>query len=149
MGVVLKLGTTTISSSGSSIDTTKIDNHINDINLHLSALDKQNLEKIKCNKGIFASETDLKNAYPTSNVGDYCVCFNGTKYTMWTFDGVDWIDTGVNGAVTTVNGQTGDITLMATDIEYNNGTNVKDELDKKVNESDITFANSADILALF
>lgn len=62
-------------------------------------------------KGNFANAEALPS---TGAEGDYAIC-NDTD-TVWVWDeqkegGAGWIDTGKKGAVTTVNGQTGDVTI--------------------------------------
>ena len=105
--------------------------HIDNTDIHLSTADRNLLTSLNHNKGTFESEANLRATYPTANAGDYCICFNGTNYTMWTYS-TDWVDTGVQGNVTSVNNLTGDITLDSTNVNYITGVTLKEKIDKKL-----------------
>ena len=110
---------------------TDVKDHIDNTDIHVSTTDRNLLTSLNHNKGIFESEANLRATYPTANAGDYCICYNGTNYTMWTYS-TDWVDTGVLGNVTSVNNLTGDITLDSTNINYSTGVTLKEEIDKKL-----------------
>lgn len=135
-------------SSSSGIDTSKFEEHIDNNDLHISVVDRQNLENIKSNKGVFQSIDLLRATYPTANAGDYCICFNGTNYTVWTYN-TDWVDTGALGSVQDVNGLTGNVILDSTNINYSTGVTIKSEIDKKLNNDDVVYATNSDINDLF
>ena len=110
---------------------TDLTDHIDNTDVHVSATDRNLLTSLNHNKGVFESEAILRATYPTANAGDYCICFNGINYTMWTYS-TDWVDTGVQGNVTSVNNLTGDITLDSTNINYIAGVTLKEKIDKKL-----------------
>lgn len=77
------------------------------------------------NKGFFATQEALEEAYPTGEDGDYAIV--GSTDTVWVWDSDTgesgaWIDTDTNGQVTSVNGQTGAVTVQETLVS---GTNIK------------------------
>lgn len=66
-------------------------------------------------KGSFATETALKEAYPNPEDGwTATVLETGTTWIVQ--DGV-WTDSGTSSGVTSVNGKTGNVTLVAADID--------------------------------
>ena len=66
-------------------------------------------------KGTFANEAALKEAYPTPEDGwTATVLETGTTWIVQ--DGV-WTDSGTSSGVTSVNGKTGNVTLVAADID--------------------------------
>jgi hypothetical protein len=117
-----------------STNKTTIDSHTSNTDLHVSSSDRNLLTALNHNKGTFESETLLRAAYPTASSGDYCVCYNGTNYTVWTYS-TDWVDTGQLGNVTSVNNLTGDITLDSNNVNYETGITLKTKIDQ--NQSDI------------
>ena len=147
MAINLMIGKQLINSSY-GVDTSKVNDHIDNSDLHISTTDRNLLTSLNHNKGVFSSETDLRATYPTANAGDYCICFNGTDYTMWTYS-TDWTDTGDLGSVQEINGQTGSVTLDSSNINYDTGVTLKNEIDKKLNNDDVLYANSSDINNLF
>lgn len=71
------------------------------------------------NKGYFADLTALQTAYPTGANGDYAIL--GSTDTVWVWDsGTNaWVDTDTKGEVTSVNGQTGAVSLSIPDaVQY-------------------------------
>ena len=110
---------------------TDMNDHIDNTDIHVSSTDRNLLTSLNHNKGVFQSVDLLRATYPTANAGDYCICYNGTNYTMWTYS-TDWVDTGVLGNVTSVNNLTGDITLDSTNINYIAGVTLKEKIDKKL-----------------
>lgn len=66
-------------------------------------------------KGTFADDTALKAAYPTPEDGwSATVLSTGTT---WISNGGQWSDSGKANGVTSVNGKTGNVTLVAADID--------------------------------
>lgn len=63
------------------------------------------------NKGFFATEEALVEAYPTAEDGDYAIV--GSTDTVWIWDSGTsaWVDSDQKGQVTSVNGQTGDVVI--------------------------------------
>lgn len=63
------------------------------------------------NKGYFATVKALQEAYPTATDGDFAVV--GETDTIWVWDGDTnrWVDSDTKGQVTSVNGETGDVTV--------------------------------------
>ena len=110
---------------------TDMNDHIDNTDIHVSTTDRNLLTSLNHNKGTFESEANLRATYPTANAGDYCICFNGANYTMWTYS-TDWVDTGIIGSVTSVNNLTGDITLDSTNVNYTTGVTLKEKIDKKL-----------------
>ena len=110
---------------------TDMNDHIDNTDIHVSSTDRNLLTSLNHNKGVFQSVDLLRATHPTANAGDYCICYNGTNYTMWTYS-TDWVDTGVQGNVTSVNNLTGDITLDSTNINYIAGVTLKEKIDKKL-----------------
>jgi len=75
------------------------------------------------NKGFFATVEALEEAYPTAEDGDYAVV--GSTDTVWLWDSDSgesgaWVDSDTKGQVTSVNGQTGDVTVQATLVNQSN-----------------------------
>ena len=126
---------TTLDTKVTNLET-DMNDHIDNTDIHLSTTDRNLLTSLNHNKGTFESEAILRATYPTANAGDYCICFNGANYTMWTYS-TDWVDTGVQGNVTSVNNLTGDITLDSTNVNYTTGVTLKEEIDKKLESSNI------------
>lgn len=63
------------------------------------------------NKGYFATAAALRTAIPEGENGDFAVV--GETDTIWVWDGdsEDWVDSDTKGQVTSVNGETGDVTV--------------------------------------
>lgn len=75
------------------------------------------------NKGFFATPQALQEAYPTAEDGDYAVV--GSTDTVWLWDSDSgtsgaWVDSDTKGQVTSVNNQTGDVTVQATLVNQSN-----------------------------
>lgn len=68
------------------------------------------------NLGWFATPTALRTAYPTAEAGDYAIVGSTDTVWVWDSDTNAWVDTDTKGQVTSVNNQTGDVTITATDI---------------------------------
>ena len=81
------------------------------------------------NLGYFATPQALNEAYPTGEEGDYAIV--GSTDTVWIWDSGTsaWVDTDTKGQVESVNGQTGTVTLTASDVGAQatlvSGTNIK------------------------
>lgn len=71
------------------------------------------------NKGYFATQSALEEAYPTGEAGDYAIVGATDTVWLWDEDNSEWVDSDQKGQVTSVNGQTGDVTLMIPDaVQY-------------------------------
>ena len=66
-------------------------------------------------KGTFADDTALKAAYPTPEDGWSAVVLS--TGTTWISTGGQWTDSGKANGVTSVNGKSGNVTLVAADID--------------------------------
>lgn len=68
------------------------------------------------NLGYFATLQVLQEAYPTAEPGNWAIV--GTTDTVWVWDEDTsaWVDTDQKGQVTSVNNQTGDVTIGINDI---------------------------------
>lgn len=96
--------------------------------------DEINLED-SANKGYFPNEAALVAAYPAGEPGWYAI--NGDTDTVWIWDDNTsaWIDTTNSGLVTSVNSQTGAVSLVAVDIQFTSlqgmtAVNVRNALDE-------------------
>ena len=74
------------------------------------------------NLGYYETPEDLRTAHPTASAGDFAIV-NSTD-TVWIWDTTTsaWKDGDTKGQVTSVNNQTGDVTVQATLVS---GTNIK------------------------
>ena len=63
------------------------------------------------NKGYFATQSALEEAYPTAEAGDYAIVGSTDTVWLWDEDTSAWKDSDTKGQVTSVNGQTGDVVL--------------------------------------
>lgn len=103
-------------SSGdlSSLSTTAKNNLVAAINELKSGYTALN-GAVNKNKGYFASTVALTTAYPSGTAGDFAI--NGATDTVWVWDAdagtPAWKDGGGAGTVTSVNGQTGAVTIGA------------------------------------
>lgn len=68
------------------------------------------------NKGYFATQAALEEAYPTGEAGDYAIVGATDTVWIWDDDNSEWVDTDTKGEVTSVNGQTGAVVLNADDV---------------------------------
>ena len=98
----------------SSLSTTAKNNlvaAINELNSGFTSLNGA----VNKNKGYFASTAALTTAYPSGTAGDFAI--NGATDTVWVWDAdagtPAWKDGGGAGTVTSVNGQTGAVTIGA------------------------------------
>ena len=74
------------------------------------------------NLGYYADLTALQTAHPTGTDGDFAIL--GSTDTIWVWDSGTsaWVDSDRKGQVTSVNNQTGDVTVQETLVS---GTNIK------------------------
>ena len=63
------------------------------------------------NKGHFATPEDLRTAYPTAEAGDYATVESTDTIWLWDSGTSAWVDGHKTDAVTSVNGQTGDVVI--------------------------------------
>jgi hypothetical protein len=68
------------------------------------------------NKGYFATPEALRTAYPTAQPGDFAIVESTDTVWVWDSDTSDWKDSDTKGQVTSVNNQTGAVTLTASDV---------------------------------
>lgn len=65
------------------------------------------------NKGYFATEAALEEAYPTGEAGDYAIVGSTDTVWIWDEDNSEWVDTDTKGQVESVNGQTGQVNIKS------------------------------------
>ena len=68
------------------------------------------------NKGSFLTPEALRTAYPTAQPGDFAIVESTDTVWVWDSDTNDWKDGDTKGQVTSVNNQTGAVTLTASDV---------------------------------
>lgn len=69
------------------------------------------------NKGYFATQAALEEAYPTAEAGDWAIVGATDTVWVWDTDTSAWVDTGTKGQVQSVNGKTGTVVLDAFDVD--------------------------------
>jgi len=74
----------------------------------------------KHNLGWYADPEALSTAHPEGTDGDYAVVGSTDTVWVWDSDSTAWVDTDTKGQVTTVNGQTGDVTVQETLVNQSN-----------------------------
>ena len=74
------------------------------------------------NLGWYATESALTTAYPTAEAGDWAIVGATDTVWVWDTDNSEWVDSDQKGQVTSVNNQTGDVTVQETLVS---GTNIK------------------------
>lgn len=92
--------------------------------------------------GAYTNETALRTAHPTGSFGEYAIVGSTDTTWVWDVEGADWVDSGMKGAVTSVNGRTGVVVATAGDYDANqidydntngvftaNDTNVQDAIE--------------------
>lgn len=72
--------------------------------------------------GSFATPQALQEAYPTAEAGDFAIVESTDTVWVWDTDTSAWVDSDRKGQVTSVNGQTGAVTVQETLV---NQTNIK------------------------
>lgn len=68
------------------------------------------------NKGSFLTPEALRTAYPTAEPGDFAIVESTDTIWVWDNDGSAWKDADQKGQVTSVNNQTGAVTLDINDV---------------------------------
>lgn len=68
------------------------------------------------NLGYFATPDALISAYPTAIAGNFCIVGSTDTVWVWDTDNEEWVDGGGEGAVISINGQTGAVILNAADV---------------------------------
>ena len=94
----------------------------------------------KHNLGWFTDDAALAEAYPVGNDGAYALV--GSTDTIWTWDSdtTAWVDTDRKGQVSSVNNETGDVTVQETLVNQQNI--------KSINGSSILGSGNLEIDAL-
>ena len=65
------------------------------------------------NLGWYATQSALETAHPTANDGDWAIVGSTDTVWVWDTDTSAWVDSDQKGQVTSVNGQTGAVTVDA------------------------------------
>lgn len=68
------------------------------------------------NLGYFATQAALEEAHPTAEAGDWAIVGSTDTVWIWDTDTSAWKDSDQKGQVTSVNNQTGAVTLTASDV---------------------------------
>lgn len=68
------------------------------------------------NLGYYATQAALEEAHPTAEAGDWAIVGATDTVWIWDDDNSEWVDSDQKGQVTSVNNQTGDVTLTASSI---------------------------------
>lgn len=68
------------------------------------------------NLGYYATQAALEEAYPTAEAGDWAIVGTTDTVWIWDTDNSAWVDSDQKGQVTSVNNQTGAVTIGANDI---------------------------------
>ena len=82
------------------------------------------------NKGWYATKNALESAHPTGTNGDWAIVGATDSVWVWDGDSSKWVDSDQKGQVTSVNGQTGAVTINIPTVNdaqltiKRNGTNV-------------------------
>lgn len=74
------------------------------------------------NLGYYATQAALEEAHPTAEAGDWAIVGATDTVWIWDTDTSAWVDSVQKGQVTSVNGQTGAVTVQPTLVS---GTNIK------------------------
>jgi hypothetical protein len=74
------------------------------------------------NLGWYATQSALETAHPTATAGDWAIVGSTDTVWVWDTDTSAWKDSDQKGQVTSVNNQTGDVTVQETLVS---GTNIK------------------------
>jgi len=101
------------------------------------------------NKGYYETGITLNTAIPTANDGDFAVV--GETNTIWVWSSTDtaFVNSGANGAVLSINGRTGIITLTKADVGLNNVVNLDTSTTSNITDSvDKRFVTDADLIIL-
>ena len=68
------------------------------------------------NLGWYSTPTALEEAHPTAEAGDWAIVGSTDTVWIWDTDNSEWVDSDKKGQVTSVNGQTGAVTLGINDV---------------------------------
>lgn len=68
------------------------------------------------NKGYFATQEALEEAYATAEPGDYAIVGSTDTVWVWDEDSSAWVDTDTKGQVESVNNMTGQVVLTGADL---------------------------------
>ena len=68
------------------------------------------------NLGYYATSSALTTAHPTAEAGDWAIVGATDTVWVWDTDNSQWVDSDQKGQVTSVNNQTGDVTITGADI---------------------------------
>ena len=101
------------------------------------------------NKGYFETGTALNTAIPTANDGDFAVVGATNTVWVWSTASSDFVDSGANGAVASVNGRTGIVTLTKADVGLNNVVNLDTSTTANITDStDKRFVTDANLVVI-
>lgn len=99
------------------------------------------------NKGYYATGVALNTVIPTATDGDFAVV--GETNTIWVWNGTAFIDSSASGAVLSVNGRTGVITLTKADVGLDNVVNLDTSTTANITDStDKRFVTDANLVVL-
>ena len=99
------------------------------------------------NKGYYTTGTALNTAIPTATNGDFAVV--GATNTIWVWNGTTFVDSSANGAVLSLNGRTGVITLTKADVGLNNVVNLDTSTTVNITDStDKRFVTDANLVVI-
>ena len=87
------------------------------------------------NKGYYETGTALNTAIPTATNGDFAVVGATNTIWVWSTASSDFVDSSANGAVASINGRTGVITLTKADVGLNNVVNVDTTTTSNITDS--------------
>lgn len=68
------------------------------------------------NLGWYATQAALEEAHPTAEAGDWAIVGSTDTVWLWDTDNEEWVDSDTKGQVTSVNNQTGAVTLGINDV---------------------------------
>ncbi len=68
------------------------------------------------NLGWYATQAALEEAHPTAEAGDWAIVGATDTVWIWDTDNSEWVDSDKKGQVTSVNGQTGAVTITGDDV---------------------------------
>ena len=101
------------------------------------------------NKGYFETGVALNTAIPTAIDGDFAVVGATNTVWVWSTASSDFVDSGANGAVASINGRTGTITLTKTDVGLNNVVNLDTSTTANITDStDKRFVTDANLVVI-
>ena len=89
------------------------------------------------NLGYYATQAALEEAYPTAEAGDWAIVGATDTVWIWDTDNEEWVDSDQKGQVTSVNGQTGDVTLTIPAAQVNSDWNANSGVAQILNKPTI------------